>query len=207
MEQKGRRSIPEGSWVLLGLTRSGKTTLLFHMLDELNVKAVIVAPAVTNPRMDALDYVSDSEPEKFAEKFEESETHLLIEARSKDPEIFKHLEKFRVVVFDDVATYTNTGEMREAFVEFLRGVGWRHQFVIFTTHRITGDFKPGVLYLLKRAYFVGPIADHDEIKTLYRKSTVATKMDYDGFYNILRELKPYDWKRRNKDGYFLFYGA
>ena len=176
--------------IILGLKGSGKTSFA---LDHLPQGFVIIAPGATNPDVLDLDYVyNDDRGIRYAV---ERRNHVVFTYKKND-NLFSYLLKpGLVLLLDDVRMILTSTQLRREFEEWIRGIRWRHQRVIITTHRPVGDMEPIAYDMASRIFWVGSLRDKDEADLLWKhRDQDWEKPEY---YLKLKTLKKYDYLRRN----------
>ena len=182
--------------LVIGQGRSGKSGFCFEYIDESgkahkveggqSEKWIILAPDITHERMIPLDKITDSDSpdesfkEKISRAYQESKTHLLIHCVNENEELFEILssdEFYGAKIYgDDIATLLSTPELKKSFKRYLRKVGWKNQILLLSSHRLTDDLPTVASLLVREVYWVGPLADKDEVTNLYRKGNLAGAM-------------------------------
>ena len=191
-------------YVLIGEGKSGKTTLAVDFCDALQIKAVIIAPQMSNPRFFEFDHVVDH-GQDFQDAYDKSIGHLLVKVTEARSDLFKRLEGFPVVLFDEITLLIDNSKCEEAFKKFARNIRSRDQKVFVTTHRLKDDLPPVVRGEVARKLIqVGPLFDTQKQHDLYDAGNIAGHITFKGFAESLERMKPYSWKEKNKDGWYLF---
>ncbi len=112
-------------------------------------------------------------------------------------DLFSYLEEpYLTLLLDDVRMIINTRELKRDFIGWVKGIRWRHQRVIITTHRPLADMPPDGYDMANNIYWVGPIKDPDEAELIWEK---AESLDCEKaeFLATLKTLEPYSYVTRN----------
>jgi len=193
------------SQVMIGVTRSGKSTLTIHETEN-HPFVFYVMTNITNPYFKILPFIMNTEIDlqKIPNILKEGKIKRLVilTGETPNPRLFKYLETygpFRTVVLDDIATYTDDPQMNEAFVSFIRKVGWSHIELYMSTHRMLGDIAPSARSCIRKITWVGRLNDEGEATKLWSMRDTGIPEDKKAFHARLQALKSYDYKTRNKE--------
>ncbi len=179
--------------LVLGLPGSGKTS---YALAQLPAHCVVVAPGPTNPSIEEFDYVEDDETGLSFIRDNPSHSLALFVTHG-NPELFDAISKHtqRAILLDDISMFTDTPELKKAFISWLTGLRWRGINAWATTQRARAEVPPKVYTASREIYYVGPNLSQEEVQIIYGQRSV--NLTYEDFYARINALQVYDWKRKN----------
>jgi hypothetical protein len=216
-----RRLMEGSSTLVIGRGRVGKTGFALDLVDEEQTDQVIIlAPQITNSELLEFPFIETPimSADELADAFnarEEGEGPLVVLISGKlkgQPSIFKILRDpmFRdfCILADELAVLTSDHDDEEEFKIFIRHVGQNNQKFIGTSHRIKDDMPPVTALNVQKIYFVGPLADDDEVNKLYSVANVNKAMNRKAFgEKLLNQPEKYDWwnDKPNREAVFLIF--
>jgi hypothetical protein len=178
--------------VIIGRKGKGKTSFALDLLPKR--PHVIICPGATNPDILAYDFrYNDDAGLKRALQVK----NRVVFCYQVNNNLFSYLEEPNLVLLlDDIRMIINTRELKRAFIGWVKGVRWRHQRVIITTHRPLADMPPDGYDMANNIFWVGPLKDPEEAELVWEK---AESLDCEKaeFLATLKTLSPYDYKTQN----------
>lgn len=215
--------VQEGeSTLIIGRGRAGKSGFTFDIREEeeKSNREIILAPRKTiKAKMEGLEEIDwpIMNADELADAWNTKELSkpllvLIMEHQKNQPSIWSILRDPRFEGFaiqaEELSVLTSRKEDHDAFDTFIRVVGQSNQYFYANTHRLRADIDPAWLANFQRIFFIGQLADDQEIQTLYSASNVSSEMTLEDFTNRLRtQPKKYNWwdKFPNKNAAFQIY--
>ena len=219
------------STLIIGRGRVGKSGYTFDLVEEeeKSDNVIILAPRRTilakmgtgqegDPGLDFIDWPiksADDLADAWNEHAKEDDGPLLVLIQRHEkgqPSIWEILQDERFNRFtihaEELAVLTSRKEDWDAFDIYIRTVGQRNQFFYANTHRVRADIDPAWVQNFQRIIYVGPLADDQELASLYGVSNISTKMTREEFYaKLAGQPEKYDWwsKQPNKEAAFIIF--
>lgn len=172
----------------------GKTSVVLEVVPR---PFLFFCTDISNPTVKKMDWVPNT-PDGIAYIKEHPLETLAVRCYHKGTDILSLcLDHRRAYVLDEISNLFSPGRPMKGLCEYAKEVRYKDEglIVFATSQRPACDVWPAIYFAAHCIKWVGPLYEDKDIKTLFGHR--SSNMAYEEFAAKVRNLKPYDWRRKN----------